>query len=563
MTMLNQNFHKYIDHPVTKKVLASGPKRILALDGGGVRGALTIGFLERIESMLRSRYQNENFVLSDYFDLIGGTSTGAIIATMLAKGSTVSTIKSLYLKLGKVIFSKKLNALSVGILKYIFSAEYDVTILEKSLVEELKSTKLGSTSLRTGLVIFASRADTFSIYGFQNHPRNAYYEKNKNILLSDLLRASSAAPTYFKSKELEFGNGKNGIFIDGGVSGVNNPSLKLLLMATIKGYGYQWKTGKDNLLIISVGTGHHLSRTVKKQKAKLLTRSMAFWGPDIADLFMIDANAHNRMMLQYLSHSMLPEIVNREAGDLRDDLLTKEPLLEYCRYNALLDKGNLESLGKHYSKEKIKELRKMEKGENVDDLYEIGVLQAKKVVASEHFPEVFDYGIVDKHKDVLTQKEAQQAFIPILETLGNTYSKFQTIHAYIAKKEALVTSITTYGKETKNTAYPGDYVVTNQTKAKEKYVIRKEKFDERYTYIRDLAKGVAEYRAIGEVVGIEVTRDVLKRLKLPPHFEIIADWGSPQYIGKDDFIVCPLDKSEVYRIGREEFFETYTLGAEK
>ena len=85
-----------------------GTKRILALDGGGIRGALTLGYLQRIEDVLKEQSDNkENFRLSDYFDLIGGTSTGAIIASCLAIGMKVSQITDLYMKLGgKNIFQK-------------------------------------------------------------------------------------------------------------------------------------------------------------------------------------------------------------------------------------------------------------------------------------------------------------------------------------------------------------------------------------------------------------------------------------------------------------------------
>jgi hypothetical protein len=60
------------------------PKRILSLDGGGIRGILTLEFLGVIESMLRKRSGRDDFRLCDYFDLIGGTSTGSIIAAGLA-----------------------------------------------------------------------------------------------------------------------------------------------------------------------------------------------------------------------------------------------------------------------------------------------------------------------------------------------------------------------------------------------------------------------------------------------------------------------------------------------
>jgi patatin-like phospholipase/acyl hydrolase len=66
------------------------PKRILSLDGGGIRGVLTLQFLDRIEAMLRNRTGIPDLVLCDYFDLIGGTSTGSIIAAALACGFSVA-----------------------------------------------------------------------------------------------------------------------------------------------------------------------------------------------------------------------------------------------------------------------------------------------------------------------------------------------------------------------------------------------------------------------------------------------------------------------------------------
>lgn len=54
-----------------KKLTPNGPKRILALDGGGIRGVLSLGFLERVEDMLRRRHGNPGLRLADYFDLIG------------------------------------------------------------------------------------------------------------------------------------------------------------------------------------------------------------------------------------------------------------------------------------------------------------------------------------------------------------------------------------------------------------------------------------------------------------------------------------------------------------
>jgi uncharacterized protein len=87
---------------------APGPKRILALDGGGIRGAITLGFLKQLEDTVKERLGPEAR-LCDYFDFIGGTSTGSIIAALLAVGKKVSEIQQLYLQLGERVFGTKKN----------------------------------------------------------------------------------------------------------------------------------------------------------------------------------------------------------------------------------------------------------------------------------------------------------------------------------------------------------------------------------------------------------------------------------------------------------------------
>src|SRR5437870_4722086 len=82
---------------------AKGPKRILALDGGGIRGILTLQFLEVIGGLVKQRL-GADALLCDYFDLIGGTSTGSIIAAGLACGMTVDALRTRYKNIGASVF---------------------------------------------------------------------------------------------------------------------------------------------------------------------------------------------------------------------------------------------------------------------------------------------------------------------------------------------------------------------------------------------------------------------------------------------------------------------------
>lgn len=152
------------------------PKRILALDGGGLRGILSLGLLQKIENILRERHQaGDDFRLSHYFDLIAGTSTGAIIAATLAMGWTVEEIRKRYMSLGERVFTRSL--LRQGVLR----AKYD----DATLISELKKvygakTTLGGPELETGLLVMTKRIDTGSPWPISNNPRGQYFAARPN-----------------------------------------------------------------------------------------------------------------------------------------------------------------------------------------------------------------------------------------------------------------------------------------------------------------------------------------------------------------------------------------------
>ena len=121
-------------------------QRILALDGGGVRGILP-WFLEKIETLLRKRYDKPDLVLSDYYDLMGGTSTGAIMATGLALGMEVKN-HSVVFRFGEVIFGKRSYSIIprdwTGF-RAIFKENYNSENLEKQLQSTFGEIVFGDT----------------------------------------------------------------------------------------------------------------------------------------------------------------------------------------------------------------------------------------------------------------------------------------------------------------------------------------------------------------------------------------------------------------------------------
>ena len=127
-----------------RHLFCSGPKRMLALDGGGVRGAITVAFLEQIEAVL-SEHLKKPAHLGNWFDLIGGTSTGAIIAGALAMGFTTADIKRFYFELAPKVFKRPFWRV-LGL-----QAKYDARMLRSEIEEIVGDLALGSEKLVTGL----------------------------------------------------------------------------------------------------------------------------------------------------------------------------------------------------------------------------------------------------------------------------------------------------------------------------------------------------------------------------------------------------------------------------
>jgi len=387
-----------------ERLNAPGPKRILTLDGGGVRGAITLGYLKRLETILMKQSGDPDFRLSDYFDLVGGTSTGSILASCIAIGMKVDDIKVNYFNVINKIFGKKYSQWNVipskgaqKIVNILFSkADYDSRPIEDALKMMFKDITLGSDDFKSGLVIVAKRADTNSTWPLINHPGGKYFNsehgRNNEILLWKAVRASAAAPTYFIPLIIDVGGGiPAAAFVDGGMTMANNPSLQTLMVATLKGFPFRWKMGAENLLLVSIGTG--VSKT-NKQSTDITAYQEFQWAAQIPDMLMEDASWQNQIIMQWLSNSPVPWEIDGEIGDLDGDLIAPgdngNGLLSYVRYNTWLTKAYLDKLmSKSYAQEKVTDFNQMDHAANCDELFSIASVAAEKEMKEEHFPGSF------------------------------------------------------------------------------------------------------------------------------------------------------------------------------
>ena len=368
------------------------PKRILALDGGGLRGILSLAILQKMETILKERHGNaDEFRLCHYFDLVAGTSTGAIIAATISLGWTVEQIRKKYMELGTQVFEKTL--FRQGVLR----AKYD----EKSLIAQLKkvygaATTLGSEAITTGLLVVAKRIDTGSWWPISNNPRGKYFAArpggtigNGEYPLWQVVRASTAAPSFFVPETIAIASPPDaqetvGQFIDGGVSPFNNPGLMAFMYATLYCYSIGWPSWSDKLLLVSVGTG--------AADPSVARSSIAAKGALDALLgLMEDCAALQETLLQWMSSSTTARQIDRELGDLRHDLVGGTPMLNYLRYNVDLRATSVHALDPTLTDAStITALSAMDAPENMSTLHKLGALAAERDMHAADFASVFD-----------------------------------------------------------------------------------------------------------------------------------------------------------------------------
>jgi uncharacterized protein len=360
-----------------------GPKRILSLDGGGVRGAATIAFLERLEAEV-SAIEGRPTLLADWFDLIGGTSTGAIIATALSLGFRASELHQFYRELAPRIFRKSRFRL-LG-----WQAKFDARRLMQELTSIIGNRTLDSEDLLTGLCIVLKRMDTGSAWILLNNPKSEFWDTpvdesfvgNRHLPIANLVRASTAAPHFFDPELIEIVAGSHGLFIDGGLTPHNNPSLVLLMAALLPAYKMNWKLGVDDLMVVSVGTGSFRSTIDPRQAARLsaiglAVRSLAGMISESQQLVLT--------LMTYLGQSPVPWPINSEIGELGGLTAQTGQLFRYLRYDIKLEHAWLKAhLGETIAPAELERLRQMDDPQGMTKLYELGHKAAALQIKREH-----------------------------------------------------------------------------------------------------------------------------------------------------------------------------------
>lgn len=311
-------------------------RRVLALDGGGIHGLFTLEVLAELEARLREEHGGgrADYRLCDYFDLIAGTSTGGIIAAMLAFGFPVSKVVDLYLASSHQVFVK---APWYQRFKFKFSGDpISATMREMFSEDDGKPALLGTDKLRTLLLVTMKNGTTGSAWPICNHPHSRYNDRstrgdksNLNIPLWQIVRASTAAPTFFPAQEIVV-MGKPQEFIDGGVTPYNNPALIAASFALLPEYGIRFPAGEDRLLLVSVGTGR---REMRYGSGEIHDMSVLSHAVSVIQTLMDEVSVEQDTICRVLGRCRFGAPIDRELGDLT----TADPSLprrfSYVRYN--------------------------------------------------------------------------------------------------------------------------------------------------------------------------------------------------------------------------------------
>ena len=368
-----------------RHLFGPAPKRMLTLDGGGVRGAISLGFLERLETVIEE-IEGRPTLLCDWFDLIGGTSTGAIIAGALALGYRAADVRKFYQSLGPRVFRRSFWRLAG------FISKFDRRSLIAELDTILGDRTLGSDDIRTGLGVVAKRLDTGSCWVLTNNPRSKFWDTpadgsfigNQHYLLSKLIRASAAAPHYFDPEMIEIvPNTAPGMFIDGALTPHNNPSLQLFLYVALPQYGLSWPLGPENLTIVSIGTGSFRPHVSLKELAWIRPIGMAIraLGGQIAESSQLVLT-----LMSWLGDCSTAWPINSELNDLAVvPAPFGQPLFRFLRYDIRLEQGWLaRELGLTIDERTLSRYELIDTPENIPAIYELGKQAAARQIKREH-----------------------------------------------------------------------------------------------------------------------------------------------------------------------------------
>ena len=296
-------------------------KRILTIDGGGIKGVFPASFLATVEDTIEDNIAN-------YFDLIVGTSTGGIIAMGLGLGLSAKEILTFYEESGPYIFggNRFLRSLRwLGIAKYSskkLKEKLSICFNQRKLGDSVKRLVIPCTNLETGEV---------HVYKTAHHPRLQRDYKEEAI---EAILATTAAPTYFRPHKSPSGTP----LTDGGIW-ANNP----VCVAVIEAISVlNWS--RDSIRVLSIGC---TTEPLKINWGRRSSLGIIYWAKKLINLFMLTpSNAALGMAGLLIGH---------------DNIIRIEPVVPRGRFSLdqTMEISSLKGLGDSEARKALPTLNKI------------------------------------------------------------------------------------------------------------------------------------------------------------------------------------------------------------
>jgi len=319
-------------------------RKILSIDGGGIRCFIALEILSTLEALIQEATGDKNRRLCEHFDLIAGTSGGAILASAIAMGSPMSEIRDFTIANSKFMFTRS---------KWYrrHRSFYDKSPLEQNMKEYYgDDTMLGSERLKTLILLVMRNWSTDSPWLVSNNPAAPFNDRalddcNLNLPLWQLARASAAAPAYYVPETIRFGirNPYEFVFVDGGLTGFNNPAFKAFLYATTDAYGLNWAASESKLTVVSVGAGdvRHKKSGVGAGRVNVLKSVLGF-----PNAMLYSTTREQDLLCRTFGKCETGDSIDLEVGDMQSNTTAIDNrLFRYHRLNPALSTEGLAALG--------------------------------------------------------------------------------------------------------------------------------------------------------------------------------------------------------------------------
>ena len=173
-----------------------------------------------------------------------------------------------------------------------------------------------------------------------NNPRAKFNDReledcNLNIPIWQVLRASTAAPTYFPPEEIQLSDRRH-MFVDGGITSFNNPALLAVLNATLPQYGLGWRASRSDLHLVSIGTGGFRARLAQKPAGKInLMDQIGYVIPALVGAAVVEQD----LLCRVLGDCLHGAPIDSEVGAFGEPTLfsSEEQKFTYVRYDQSIE----------------------------------------------------------------------------------------------------------------------------------------------------------------------------------------------------------------------------------